>query len=244
MRLLKTVVLAAWAGGCVGTQPVAPCLVARSGTPFLMKWTMQTGGLSRACQTTLADFDLSTLSAERYGSVAGENRDVFLRPSEFGFKTDVAATALAKGELERNDVGADATCAVDFTQAATVSFTSSDPGTVLRTATYEFKKVTSLSDAPHGGTQIQADLLYTRDGCSAEFHGLGVNPAVGCATDAECGSSANYDAGRTSGSGILPDYPVTCVADVRAAPFFGVTDGTITGFCELQGSAFPVLKTP
>jgi hypothetical protein len=91
-------------------------------------------------------------------------------------------------------------------------------------------------DAP--GTQLSADLTYTENDCSADYHVVGVWPAVDCeATGADGKGTGKPDEakckpddpehGRMTGSGINPDFPVACDADLL--------------LCVLQGEP-PALK--
>jgi hypothetical protein len=67
---------------------------------------------------------------------------------------------------------------------------------------------------------VSADLVYTRDGCSATYSVVAVYPAASCA-DADgkpderlCATEANPAAGIAYGSGINPDYAVACDPDL------------------------------
>lgn len=69
------------------------------------------------------------------------------------------------------------------------------------TINYEWSNVRILVNADAQGTQMSADLRFTQDGCTAEYHAIGVFPAVGCETDEDCADDAN---------GINPSFSTEC----------------------------------
>ncbi|MDC0717931.1 hypothetical protein [Nannocystis bainbridge] len=66
---------------------------------------------------------------------------------------------------------------------------------------YEWSNARWLNTPDAQGTQFEADLKFTQDGCTAEFHVVAVSPAVHCVTDEDC---------TTTGNGINPDFAVEC----------------------------------
>jgi len=69
----------------------------------------------------------------------------------------------------------------------------------------EWKNARFLVNAGAQGTQFEADLKYTQNGCVAEYHVVGVYPAVECEVDADCDDPNN---------GINPDFKLECAAEL------------------------------
>lgn len=67
--------------------------------------------------------------------------------------------------------------------------------------TYRWRNARFVVSADAQGTQFEADLEYTRDGCTAEYHVVGVYPAVACETNEQCDDEKN---------GLNPDFAVRC----------------------------------
>jgi hypothetical protein len=107
-----------------------------------------------------------------------------------------------------------------------------------------------LSSAQFQGSQMEVAATYTNGSCSANYTGIGITPLVSCASDTDCDPFADPAAGRATGSGINPAYPVTCNTEVGALfPVrFSSGNGAITtdqggvGVCWLTGNTFPVLR--
>jgi hypothetical protein len=94
---------------------------------------------------------------------------------------------------------------------------------------YEWSDVNAYVTAASGGTQVQAHLKYTEDGCTAEYTVTAIWPSINCtlhdadfnpildadgnpqADDTACCPEGDVTRGRSFGSGINPDYPVKCV---------------------------------
>ena len=91
---------------------------------------------------------------------------------------------------------------------------------------YEWKNLKFFVTAAAPGTQFTGDLTYTEDGCTIEYEAIGLWPAVWCLNenyepdDSLCSPCPDSEAGRVYGSGINPDFPVKCDADL--------------GFCTLR----------
>lgn len=84
----------------------------------------------------------------------------------------------------------------------------SDPGlpeVAATTIRYAWSNAKFLVSADAQGTQFEADLTYTRDGCTAEYHVLGLYPAIGCESDDDCTADDN---------GINPDFAVRCETNI------------------------------
>jgi len=82
---------------------------------------------------------------------------------------------------------------------------------------YEWTNVRVIVNAASIGTQTFADLTYTQDGCSAQYHVAILSPNVSCQsaddmsmTDPTLCNSASDPAKGFPGSGIGPGIPVTC----------------------------------
>lgn len=95
---------------------------------------------------------------------------------------------------------------------------------------YEWSNVEFLVTAAAVGTQFQADLKLTLNGCVAEYKAVGVWPSVDCTSfdpdatggpgdDALCNPDPDPDNGRPIGSGINPDFgPIACDTSNAVAP--------------------------
>ncbi|NVB36275.1 hypothetical protein G6O69_00425 [Pseudenhygromyxa sp. WMMC2535] len=77
-----------------------------------------------------------------------------------------------------------------------------EPATEVR---YSWSNARFVVSADAQGTQFEADLEYSRDGCTASYHVVGVYPAVGCETNDDCNDDKN---------GINPDFSVRCNTDL------------------------------
>ncbi len=93
---------------------------------------------------------------------------------------------------------------------------------------YEWSNVRFYVTPAAPGTQLVGDLTYTKDGCVATYHVTAVYPSVSCQqlnADGDpvfdmagnpvlapdlCLPEADPAAGRPTGSGINPDFPVEC----------------------------------
>lgn len=74
-----------------------------------------------------------------------------------------------------------------------------------RTIRHEWSNAKWLTNPDAQGTQFEADLKLTENGCTAEYSVRGVYPAIPCATDEEC---------QTPGVGINPGFDVRCDLNV------------------------------
>jgi hypothetical protein len=96
---------------------------------------------------------------------------------------------------------------------------------------YTWSNVNVYVTAAAQGSQFSGDLTYTENGCSADYHVVGMWPAVSCtdkvyndpkidpkqlvvigqvANQDTCNPCAEPSKGRFVGSGISPDFPLTC----------------------------------
>lgn len=111
---------------------------------------------------------------------------------------------------------------------------------------YEWSNVRVYVTPEAYGTQFSADLTRTVDGVACGYKVIAMYPYVDCTkmdadgnpvSDAQgntetdptaCEPEANIDAGRATGSGINPDFPVKCDPDLLA--------------CVLTSGSVPVLR--
>lgn len=66
---------------------------------------------------------------------------------------------------------------------------------------YAWSNARVLVSANYQGTQFSADLTFTQDDCTAEYHVIGVSPAVACEATKDCLDPA---------AAINPDFDVSC----------------------------------
>lgn len=84
-------------------------------------------------------------------------------------------------------------------------------------ATWKWSNARWVVSADAQGTQFEADLEYTQDGCRASYHVVAVAPAVGCATDDDCNDDNN---------GINPSFALRCNTDLGLC----VLDGDLPAY--------------
>ena len=140
---------------------------------------------------------------------------------------DVFHSANAIGEFDDSYPDDDLICSIPEFDASSVSLPAieeilDDPMTMEEDesmppqpaieATYQWSNARFIVSANIQGTQFEADLDYTQDGCTAKYRVRGVYPVVYCATDDECNDDAN---------GMNPDFATHCNLDL--------------GFCVLDG---------
>lgn len=140
---------------------------------------------------------------------------------------DVFHSANALGEFDGSYPDDDSFCSVETFDASSVSLPAieeilDDPMTMEEDesmpaqpaidVTYAWSNARFIVSANIQGTQFEADLDYTQDGCTAKYRVRGVYPVVYCETDDECNDDAN---------GMNPDFASHCNTDL--------------GFCVLDG---------
>lgn len=79
------------------------------------------------------------------------------------------------------------------------------PATPPISVSHEWTNARWVTTPDAQGTQFEADLKYTENDCTAEFHVVGVSPAVPCEKDADC---------TATGNGINPDFAVRCDTEI------------------------------
>ncbi|WP_375756868.1 hypothetical protein [Corallococcus exercitus] len=76
--------------------------------------------------------------------------------------------------------------------------------------TYQFANVRVYSSPGAPGTQMTGELTYTSNGCTAQYVMRAVWPVTGCDPDADPTLEENFVDTCGLGSGINPDFAVTC----------------------------------
>jgi len=89
----------------------------------------------------------------------------------------------------------------DDPETPDVDETSMVEATPAISVRYEWTNARWLNTPDAQGTQFEADLKFTEDGCTAEYHVVAVSPNVACVTDDDC---------TADGNGINPDFAVEC----------------------------------
>lgn len=79
-------------------------------------------------------------------------------------------------------------------------------------ATWDWSNIKLYVTAGAPGTQFSGTLKFTADTCSVEYETVGFWPAIPCGSDTDC--SPCPPPGAPYGSGINPDFPTACDADI------------------------------
>jgi len=190
------------AGAGCATQPDPVCAVARREAGYYaVAWTPVNAG-------TTCNLDLKTrVSMQKYSGAAGSTqRDVAIKPTSFNGASapansepvpsggaSVATTAITMSQFKEvlpdSDLNGIPICTTaDFSTPATFTDPTKHVG-----ASYTFSNVRFLEGAKYLGSEFAADVAYTAtnsDGstCSANFHAVGIAPAVSCWRVDECGT--------------------------------------------------------
>jgi len=168
-------------------------------------------------------------------SMAIEAEDIALAVEEaegrLSADIDAAHTSYAKGDFGSAEPNGSDVCSVPTLTVAqkdipvlpavpddpeTAEDDESLPEKPAESFKYEWTNMKWRVSEAVPGTQFVADLKYTKDGCTADFHAIGMYPAVFCGDDegnpdnAACEAEANPDEGRPTGSGINPDFQTEC----------------------------------
>jgi hypothetical protein len=215
------------------TQPLMNCSSAYGS--YAAEYTLTQGDPASACGQLAGDvLGMTTYfqAGGKNGTPDYENADVAIRPESLGIMIDYAQ---ARGAIEGDEIFHEANAIGSFTAGfpddqlfcmaedfdvsevalPSVEATMDDPATSDVDEThpaqaetrirYRWSNARFLVSADAQGTQFEADLEYTRDGCVAEYHVVAVYPAVACETDAECDDEKN---------GINPDFALRCNTDL------------------------------
>src|SRR5262249_21354166 len=146
--------------------------------------------------------------------------------------TNMSDVPYAAGAFAQQFPDANNLCQVTGLQPAQQSLTSgpkTSPTFPADSVGYTWNNVSVYVTAAAQGTQFSADMTYTENGCTANYHVVGMWPAVTCtvsnmapndpkgltllnqvADPDLCNPCAEPDKGRDTGSGISPDFTTTC----------------------------------
>ncbi|XXT20788.1 hypothetical protein WME94_04370 [Sorangium sp. So ce429] len=222
------VVLASLVASC--EQPRINCTTGHGG--FAATYTLKPGSKQGEgdCDTLRGD----VIGLEKYNPSQADDREeqdlsralLAIRTTELGALAGEAEGAgvpidggavFSMGEFASVEPDDDDVCAVASLSPAELDLPAfgERPATRIR---YEWSNVRVHVTAAFPGTQMTADLTYTRGECTASYSVVGLWPAVACAgqdgaTDPSlCDPQADVAAGRLVGSGINPDLEerVTC----------------------------------
>ncbi len=223
------------AGAC-GSEPEAPCVVARAVSDGSTGSFATTYQLKEGQNPDLACARLKPepLGLQKYFSQDPKAADtVGVRSARLGqLLKDFAArlppgagdSATAVGSFASETPAEDRFCTVPQLTPTRLDVPESpaSDGGVLPAQDYGYAwsnlRIYNTPEIP--GTQFTADLVYTENGCTASYAVKGIWPVVKCQdsttkgpSDALCDPYADYDAGRLRGSGINPLFPVKCDPD-------------------------------
>jgi hypothetical protein len=226
-------------------QPLLNCSSA-FGT-YAAEYTLTQGDPTSECAQLLGEvLGMTTYyqAGGNNGTPDYENAEVAIRPESLGAMIDYAE---ARGVIDGDEVFYDANAIGSFTAgfpdtntfcmvadfgASQVSLPSieplpDDPTTPDEDETqparpavdlaYQWSNARFVVSADAQGTQFEADLEYTKDGCTAQYHVVGVHPAVPCVSDGECSDENN---------GINPDFALRCNTDLGLC----VLDGDLPAY--------------
>jgi len=142
--------------------------------------------------------------------------------ARLGELPDPANKPYAKGDFDSARPDSSDLCSVSTIVSAKQNIPAleaddSDPEDVIpaepaKSFEYAWSNFKVLVTAAANGTQFIADLAIKKDGCTATYEAWGLYPAVPCETDVDCDAVADPDNGRPTGSGINPDFDVSCDA--------------------------------
>lgn len=229
--LLATAGTVAFTTSCA--QPVINCTSAHG--YFAAEYTLTEGDPASTCGQLLGDvLGMQTYAQEggKNGTPNYQDADVAIRPESLGALFDYAeARGAVDGDVvfyDGNAIGTftdgfpddDSFCMIDTFGAATMSLPDieevpDDPATddedeslpaqAATEVTYKWSDARFVVSADAQGTQFEADLEYTADGCTASYHVVGVYPAVGCESNDDCNDDEN---------GINPSFALRCNTDL------------------------------
>lgn len=154
--------------------------------------------------------------------------------ARLGEVPDPAGHSYAKGDFSSAKPDKDSLCYVPTLAAAEQNIPAlpeipADPEDPESTATpaepahsfkYDWSNMGFLVSEAAIGNQFYGDLSYTADGCTATYEAWGLFPAVSCdagdgtADETLCDPFPDVAAGRATGSGISPDFTITCDPDL------------------------------
>jgi hypothetical protein len=218
MRLRVTPLLALCAALGACDQPAPKCTIAR-GT-FSARYTLVRGSkIGRGDCDTLRGDELSVQAYTQQrqdsdypdpnhvqvGIQASALSQAIERAQACGMDNATGLVPYSLGSFERAAPGADDFCEVPLLTVGRVALPTQDacqpsrcfpalPREPAVTYAYEWSHVRVYVTAGANGTQLSANLKYTKDGCSAEYRVAAVYPSVSCAlaTDPAHDSGVNF----------------------------------------------------
>jgi len=229
------------------TQPLPNCASAYGS--FAAEYTLVEGDPASPCGQLPGDvLGLRTYfqAGGANGTPDYRNAKVAIRPQSLGLMIAYAeARGIVEGDetfYEANAIGSFTSgfpneqtfCMIDDFEAAQVSLPEiealpDDPNTAEQDESqpaqpaidvqYRWSDARFVVSADAQGTQFEASLEYEQDGCAATYHVVGLYPAVGCESDAEC---------NDEGNGINPDFAVRCNSELGLC----VIDGELPAYEE------------
>ncbi|SEN16292.1 hypothetical protein SAMN05444354_13248 [Stigmatella aurantiaca] len=227
VKELSVGVAAAALLACNTEDPERQCVVARAVSDgsigsFAAAYTLKEGqDPSRACAQLTAE----PVGLQKYYSEDPAAPDtVAIRSARVGKLLEQYASRLAAGPAPTpNSLGAlgevpgeDNFCDVPTLTPTRVEVPEDSSGPA-QSFTYTWLNLRIYNTPQIPGTQFVADLLYTENGCIAEYQVKGIWPVVNCGSgtpkvpnDTLCDPNPDFETGRLRGSGINPLFPVKC----------------------------------
>ncbi|WP_224241743.1 hypothetical protein [Hyalangium gracile] len=226
--------------GCNFDQPDAGCIVQdASSYNWVVKYDLKEGEvIAPGCETKINALKGENLGVFKFTDPEKENSAVLtLRPqglySRASRDPGDPYMQTAVGKLDEEPDPQDFCGAREFS-AATVN-AAANASEAATAITYQFDNVKVFAAPSAPGTQLSADLTYTRDGCTAKFNVRAMWPARGCNADAPKQSDRCGE-----GSGINPDFAVTCDMGFRV----NTSRDQVTGEPLYMGSCIPEKAIP
>lgn len=236
LRLVQTVGLSlalAVLAGCSAAP--APCLIQRPPLGgYINKLTLK-GTAPAGCEATLPAIFADNWRWDGYSDqLVVVKADSMPYPDRPGGDPDPSHNVVGQGKLS------EAPDSNNLCFVPDVSEMRADSGGDQ--FSYKITNVQFLDGARYQGSTYQADVHVVMGTCEADYttQALSPGPAAGivCATDDDCNPFADPSKGRAVGSGINPDYSISCDLDTWATDYNG--DPTL-GICFFN-KPFPGLK--
>jgi hypothetical protein len=227
------------------TQPLLNCASAHG--DYAAEYTLIEGDINSACGQLPGDvLGMTTYfqAGGKNGTPDYENADVAIRPESVGKQIDYAEArelidadvvfyqANALGSFTAGFPNDETFCMAEDFEVSEVSLPDiaeipddpdtpdvdeTQPAQAAVDVRYIWMNARFVVSADAQGTQFEADLEYTQDGCTAKYHVVGVYPAVPCETDEACNDEKN---------GINPDFALRCNTDIGRC----VLDGELPAY--------------
>jgi hypothetical protein len=223
------------------TQPRKDCTTGAGPAPFAAKYTLKADSKvgTGDCDTLKGE----AIGLEKYNPARADNPEkedfsraklaiqsatlgVLAAAAEAAHVPDKAHQPFSLGDFASATPDDNNVCRVSTLSPAEQSIPEipPDPATSVK---YEWSRVRIFVTASAPGTQMAADLRFTKDGCSASYSVLGVWPAVDCGVYDDTGMPTGTDPTLCAppDSGINPDFKanIDCDKDLmlcvlKAAP--------------------------